>query len=265
MRLLRVLALLTAVLVVPACDEGDTILQYGGPSSGSIAVLCDDNRLFFVNPSAPSVIERILEINLPDALDAVSMAIRPATGNLYVYASDDFFYEVDLVTGIAVQASIFGLGFAPATSYPMSIDPVLDHVRIVTSVNDSGWVPVGGGFGAYTTDVSAPVRRIAFSNYFATATTTTLYGVDNTNLVRIGGIGGTPSPDNGVVTIVGPHGAIAGNGANGFAIGPSGIAYMSFGNADLDSELWRVDLNTGDGTLIGSLGTNIIRAIAVVP
>jgi hypothetical protein len=102
---------------------------------------------------------------------------------------------------------------------------------------------------------------------------TTLFGIDfiNDTLVRIGGVdGGAPegSPNNGVVTEIGPLGITTGSSANGFDIGQDGTPFAVLTDSDTGvTSLYTIDLTTGEATQVGEVnnGAEIIRGFALAP
>ncbi len=110
---------------------------------------------------------------------------------------------------------------------------------------------------------SLPVFRV----FSATATLTTLFGVDDTRdtLVRIGGVDGNPSPNGGVVTTVGPLGFNV-TSSGGFDIQDgSGTAYEVMRLSGV-ATLFTINLTMGAATQIGAVGGGpFVDGIAVVP
>src|SRR6185312_5305291 len=86
--------------------------------------------------------------------------------------------------------------------------------------------------------------------------------------VRIGGVNGSPSPDGGVLTAVGPLGVNIGSNHVGFDIVGTDMAYASMQNLLTGTfGLYTVNLTTGDATVVGAIGngSTVIRGIAVQP
>jgi hypothetical protein len=110
----------------------------------------------------------------------------------------------------------------------------------------------------------------AYTNNFAGAPVTTLYGIDSNLgvLVRQGGVdGAAPSPNGGQLFTVGPLGVNT-TGLTGFDIRQtSNTGYFSLTSpGDTSSKLYTVNLSTGSSTLIGVIGgSQLIRDIALAP
>jgi hypothetical protein len=87
--------------------------------------------------------------------------------------------------------------------------------------------------------------------------------------VRIGGVDGTPSPNLGALTIVGPTGVSFAAGTGGsinLDVSPTGVAYATGVPFSLPSvpRLYTANLSTGAFTLVGSTPSRL-SGLAVVP
>ncbi|HMV51157.1 MAG TPA: DUF4394 domain-containing protein, partial [Blastocatellia bacterium] len=212
----------------------------------------------------------------------VGIDFRPATGGLYglgVNGSVGRLYLIDPVTGAALQAGAAGTfalpqsaGVAAGTDYGFDFNPTVDRVRVFANSRDNFRLnpDTGGVTGADTAlTAGAQVVGAAYDRNFAGATQTTLYGIDfNTDqLVTIGGINGTPSPNGGVVTTVGNLGVNT-NQEVGFDVAADvpGSAYASM-IVGGTSNFYTINLTTGAATLVGAIGggATVIRDIAVGP
>src|SRR5262249_48018831 len=107
---------------------------------------------------------------------------------------------------------------------------------------------------------------------------TTLFGIDRSGntLVRQGGVDGTPRPNGGVLTTVGPLGVTLRNMVTddgGFDImastdnGGLGTAFAGLTANDNVTRLFTINLSTGAATALGAIGngTTQIFSLAVVP
>ena len=148
----------------------------------------------------------------------VGMDVRPADLNLYALGYNDTFqsfglYRIDTTSGAAtmigaidtlsIGASGAGVGF--------DFNPTVDRIRVV-SASDSNYRlnPATGAIAAYdmplmyatgdvATGVNPMITSVAYTNSFSGATTTALYGIDDSlrSFVKV------PSPNTGsVVTIM---------------------------------------------------------------
>lgn len=114
---------------------------------------------------------------------------------------------------------------------------------------------------------------IAYVNHFLGTTVTTLYGIETLCqcLVRIGGIDGSPSPNLGKVSTVGPLGvSLSTTAIGGFDVQPvTNTAYAALSvSGSSFSNLYSISLATGTAQLLGTIGsslTNMIHGLAIAP
>ena len=109
---------------------------------------------------------------------------------------------------------------------------------------------------------------MAYTNPFAGATTTTLYALNQaTNgLATIGGVNGTPSPNGGVVTEIGPLGVAFAGSTTALDITTGNAAFAALRPSGGGLSLYTINLSTGAATLVGLIGdgTLALDDIAVV-
>ena len=201
---------------------------------------------------------------------------RPLNGLLYGIATKGLSERV--VTINTTTGAVTTVGAATTTAPPdfffgVDFNPIPDRIRVAgdtgsnrrfnptdgTVVSDTPLAYAAGdpNFGAVPNIV-----HVAYSNNITGTTITTLYGIDaNRNiLVRIGGPNGTPSPNTGILTTIGPLG-VNPESFGGFDIQQStgtGTAYASlFVNGS--SILYTINLGTGAATAIGPIGNGSIE------
>jgi hypothetical protein len=234
----------------------------------------NNDHLISFNAGAPGIILSDVAITgLQMGEFLIGLDFRPAGNNqLYsvaVSGGSSRVVTIDLTTGALTQ---IGPNITPSLSsqpyYGIDFNPTVDRIRVVNEDNLSIRLhPTTGALAGTDTplayaagDPSAGqdprVAHVAYDQNAPGGTTTTLFGIDfaNDNLVRIGGVNGTPSPNLGALTTVGPLG-VATNPANGgFDIETgTGNAYASL-NVGGVSRLYRINLATGAATLIDSIG-----------
>jgi len=213
----------------------------------------------------------------------IGMDFRPANGNIYGVASN---IAGSFTRTVAVNFSgqLVNVGpDLPGTAdifFGVDFNPVPDRIRVMGDADTSrrlnpdngalagtdtplAYVAGDPGFGA-----NPNVVHVAYTNSQAGATLTTLYGIDSNRdvLVRIGGPDGTPSPNTGQLTTIGPLG-IDITSFGGFDIQPgTNTAYASLRVAGV-SRLYTINLATGAATLIGTIGggANAIDGLTVAP
>ena len=258
-----------------------------------VVALTETNRLLSFDAAQPGTLTASVAITgIQAGENMLGIDFRPATGQLYGLGSTGRLYVIHPVTGVAAQV---GTGtFAVAlngTAFGFDFNPVVDRIRVVSDadqnfrLNPNDGTAVDGDPGTpgaqqdsnliYTAgDVNAgdnpSVVGSAYTNDFAGATTTTLFGIDSVNdvLVRQGGVNvppGSPSPNGGALFTIG-----AGLGANtdanvGLDVAPlTGTAYASLTVGGI-SGLYTVNLATGGAVLIGTIGdgTVDVRGLAL--
>ncbi len=220
----------------------------------------------------------------------VGMDFRPATPGFIFAVTGVFGAGTPANRTVAVNTSggpIVPIGSVAQTAdsfFGVDFNPVPDRIRVVGDADTSrrlnpnngtlagtdtplAYVAGDPGFG-----VNPNVVHVAYTNSQAGATLTTLYGIDvgRDTLVRIGGQDGTPSPNTGELTTIGPLGVDAAS-FGGFDIQPfTNIAYAALSTGPVGARIQRlysINLATGAATLIGNIGngTNIIDGFTIAP
>lgn len=263
--------------------EGESLIGMGvlppatAPAQGvgELLGLTAENHLVSFNRGAPGKLCSNTAITgLAASENALGMDVRPADGALYVLGSTGKLYTVAVDTGAATLKStlVADAGDTTAaytaltgTDFAVGFNPVPDRLRVIS--NDRTNLRINVDTGATFTDEAldpstAVVTAAAYTNSFAGAKSTTLYGIDSGTdaLVLVGAnpaTGGTcptaGNPNCGVVTSVGALGADV-SAVNAFDIdGKTGAAFASFvvGTATTSS-LYSIDLATGAATVAGS-------------
>jgi hypothetical protein len=183
-------------------------------------------------------------------------------------------YVLDTMSG---SVTTVGAGpFSPAingTAFGFDFNPTIDRIRLVSDVNKNYVLNPNDGTATEVTDVFfAPgdgnegvdpnIVHSAYTNSFAGATTSQLYGVDTGLDLLV-----TQANSAGTLATVGPIGTDI-TTIGGFDIsGATGNAYMVIRDAmTARSTFWSIDLATGTGMEIGEVGGgNIMTALAVAP
>jgi hypothetical protein len=238
--------------------------------------------LHFINTLDPSVSLGTVPITglLPgEHLGGIDY--RPSNGLLYgvgvVESGESRLYRIDTTTGAAtmIGSGPFSLeiGFSP---FGLDFNPVVDRLRLITNSsrnlrvnpNDAtAVVDAAPSFAPGDPNNSNRPLSLAYSNNFAGATTTTLYGIVSGNgpfLVTVGSPGGTPvSPNSGVMFTVGQTG-LGGYFSlqQGLDISRTGIAYMVVDN---DNFLYSVNLATGQAQRLGKFPTGSVIVDLTAP
>jgi len=204
----------------------------------------------------------------------VGLDLRPATGELYGMGSFSRLYKINPATGVATAV---GANFSPAlngSSFGFDFNPTVDRIRLVSDADQNlrlnptsgrvafvdGNLQFAGGDPFAGTNPN--VVHAAYTNNFAGALTTTLYGIDaalDTLVIQ-------SPPNNGTLMTVGSIGADM-TDIGGFDIsGATGLAYAVILDAQsAKSTFWSINLQTGLGTLLGEIGGGAVITALTVP
>ncbi|MGI8605414.1 MAG: DUF4394 domain-containing protein [Verrucomicrobiales bacterium] len=212
--------------------------------------------------------------------DIVGIDFRPANGQLYAlgYNSGSELAQVYTVNVNTAAATAVGIGAnLIGAFFSMDFNPVVDRIRVVTSANtnyrfnpDNGALAATDLMLAFAGGGTPLVTGVAYTNNFAGALQTTLYGYEagSNSLVTIGGPNGVPSPNGGQVFPVGPSGIFAEAPRIGFDIFGNSTAFLSartaIGPAAID-RFYTADLATGMLTALGTFPLAGVEDIAVIP
>lgn len=199
---------------------------------------------------------------------------RPATGQMFALGSFNNLYTIDTGTG---AASLVGSGgFTPGlngSSFGFDFNPVIDRIRVVSEANQNLVLNPNTGLATGVTDlfygagdvnegVDPNVTSSAYTNSFAGATSTQLYGIDTGLDILV-----TQANSAGTLGTVGSLGVDLNDTATFDISGFTGTAYATVQDSNLSrSTFWTIDLATGDATMVGEIGAgSLITAMAVVP
>jgi hypothetical protein len=237
--------------------------------SGSTIVSFDSATPGTINSSVPIT-------GLPGGVTLTGIDFRPADGQLYSVSSTGNVYVLALNgAGTSYAATSLGMiSTAPSgSSFGLDFNPTVDRLRFVSDANQNlrinpNTMPPGTIVdGALTLNGSSSIDLIgaAYTNSFAGATTTTLYGIDafTDALVRsTGANAGTYTNTNLSGDLFASLGFdLLSTDLLGFDIsGSTGAGFFSVGD-----NFYGINLNTGTATLVGSLGARGITGISVVP
>jgi hypothetical protein len=219
------------------------------------------------------------------------IALQPSTNTLYAISSSAAtaqLYTVNLSTAaLTPVGSGFTLTGNTSNALTLSFNPVTNEIRVATRDATNNNYRVSPSTGAllgqdtsYAWAAGDPnaantpnIIGLAHTNNAPGAASTTVYGWEwNTDaLVRIGGPGGTPSPNGGLLTTINtPSGFLTTNAGMGMCIsGATGKLYVSHDDPATGTmmSLYTRDLTTGAETLIGAYpsGTFIHEIAVFVP
>jgi hypothetical protein len=183
---------------------------------------------------------------------------RPSNGGLYGVTSQGRVAVIDPFTG---NVGLIGTGNAlTGTAFGIDFNPVPDRIRLVSNDNSNLRLnPDTGAIAGTDTTLTPAGSKVgaAYDRNFAGTTVTTLFVIDSASdtLARQGGVDGTPSPNGGVITDIGPLGVDTSN-VVGFDISSGGSAVASLNTTGGTTGLYNINLSTGAATLISNFPAN---------
>lgn len=225
------------------------------------------NLLFKFDSANPSVILDARIIN--NLSSVVALDFRPSTEVLYALTEGGGIATISLnsTNQVFSGGQTGGLGATyNGTSFGFDFDPVADRLRVTSDTDINLFRAFDASGTVVQTLLSAAygnptIVGAAHSNNFEGATSTTLYTIDaGSDTLNI-----QNPASGGVQTVVGPLGIDVRSEEVGFDIAQSGVAYLVANPAgQRDSNLYTVNLTTGQATLIGAIGQGmLVRDIAV--
>jgi hypothetical protein len=234
-----------------------TALAVRSPVAVTLYGVTPTNALISFNSATPGTLLTTVGISgLQVGESVLGIDARPATGQIYALGSSGRIYTIDPVSGQALQ---IGVPIAlNGTEFGVDFNPTVDRLRIISNAEQNLRVHPDTGAVAGTDTPLTPAGEVtgaAYTNNFAGATQTTLFDIDASTdqLVRQGGVNGSPSPNLGVLTPVGAL-DVDTTSVLGFDISSQdGTAFAALNVGGL-SRLYTINLTTGDATLVGTIG-----------
>ena len=263
--------------------------------------LDDGNNIFQTSSALPTFGLATAVSGLATGESLVGIDFRSGTGELYAVGSSNNVYTLDfgnfaatLVGNFAdgVNDADLGAGALSGNQFAFDFNPALTtageatgtFARIISDTNtnrvingrtgeyltgpktdvfyDDGVSPGTSGAEDANFGLTPNIQGIAYTNSDFRPTSTQQFGIDinQDELVTI-------ANNNGVLNTIGNGLGLDVSGDVGFDIsGVTDIAYATFlTGANLDSELYTIDLATGESTLVGGFGVgNNIRSLTVI-
>jgi len=226
--------------------------------------LTDDNRLVGFKVGTPNTLDTNVTISGLAAGELVlGIDVRPRDGMLYGLTSTARLITIDPTTGVATVKATLAADSTDTTlpytaiagtAFAVDFNPVADRLRVISNSGQN--LRINVDTGATTTDgvinragAAPSVAAAAYTNSILNATTTQLFDVDSTSSV----LALQNPPNDGTLVNVGPLGVtIAGDGGMDIAGGANGLVLAALRTtAGGPTSLYRVDITTGAGTLIG--------------
>lgn len=243
--------------------------------AGTVFGVTENQTLVTWNTATPGSIQSGTAISgLMNNEQIRGIDFRPATGELFALGSFNNLYTINPGTG---QAMVVGGGsFSPGlngTSFGFDFNPTIDRIRVVSDANQNlvlnpndgtstGVTSLFYGPGDVNEGQTPNVVGSAYTNSFAGATSSQLYGLDTGLDVLV-----TQANSAGTLQTVGSLGVDL-TDVVGFDIdGSTNMAYATVQDATLSrSTFWSIDLATGQANFIGEIGGGaFITSMAIIP
>jgi hypothetical protein len=199
----------------------------------------------------------------PGTLDAYLLLISKADGTeLTLVKSDVAGNTTTIASAIPVTA---------ASAYGFDFNPVVDRIRVISNATENFRLNPDTGEKTSDTPLAAGgFAGAAYTNNVKGAATTTLYDINyaNDTLFIQGGVDGSPSPNSGSLTPVGPLGVDLSLNF-GFDVAPKSGTALVVGQltGSTNSVLLAIDLATGKATNLGRVDSDAasgIQAFAIL-
>ena len=222
-------------------------------------IATDGTNLYKFDSGALSTVTTTPVTGLVGGETLMGIDLRPATGELLGTTSGNRVYVINPTTGAAVQRGANGAFTLSGTDFGMDLDPAADRVRHVSNSEQNLRLNPNDGTLTLTDTPLNPggdVVAVAYTNNFPNAAATTLYDIDwaDQTLLRQGGPAGTPRPNGGTLSQVGPLMVAPQNPSVGFDIASDGTAYAAMTTLGF-SRLYTINLETGAASEVGIIGS----------
>jgi hypothetical protein len=264
-----------------------TLAVAASPASAvPLVALGPNNALLFFDSASPATSGSATVVGLGVSETIRGIDVRPKTGDLHAVTATTGSVANSVARSYLIPRDTAVALPAGQTSGPLAgwgdlaagwdFNPVADRARLVNLNDENARInPFNGALAANDTDITPAATTTlvgaAYDRNADGAAATTLFALDRSGseLVRIGGVDGNPSPNGGVATPVGPLGIALNQLADaGFDVAPDGTAYAALtDDADDLTRLYRIDLATGAATAVGLIGNGgvQVQSLAVVP
>jgi Domain of unknown function (DUF4394)/PEP-CTERM motif len=228
-------------------------------SAEQIAGLTFDQKIVTFDSSMPMTIASSFAITGLTAGDnLIGIDLRPANNFIYGVSQTGRVYTL---TTAGIASLVTTLSVLPTGGkFGFDFNPMADRLRIIAETDQNLAANVGDGVTASQTGITrangGPIDILgsAYTNNFAGATSTVLYGIDSVtdSLVT------TAAPGGGIYSTVGGLGVGLTNANHvSFDIsGSSGLAYLN-----IDSAFYRINLATGATSFVDTIGSGPLIGI----
>jgi outer membrane protein assembly factor BamB len=243
------------------------------PAADSMVYILSGGGLHSFARNAPQTLQKVGDISgLAANEKLVGMDFRPATGELYALGDQGNLYTLDLTDASATMVASLkddqGAAIAlRGQRFGVDFNPVPDRLRVVSDEGQNLRINVETGVTITDGDLKriAPMPiAAAYTNSYAGAKTTQLFVLDAEEKTLMF----QNPPNDGVLSVIGSlKAALVGKSA-GFDIagGHNGFALAAFATEEKadQSKLFRINLTTGEATLIGAINApSPLRSMAI--
>lgn len=249
--------------VIDDTPEGDT--------PRDMVALGQDNTLVLFNSGDPEDTDERRVRGVRGSL--LGIDYRPANGLLYGLSSSNRLYVIDAEQGRATEVSRLNVGFNSGHRSGLDFNPTVDRLRL-TGTNDqnfrvnmdTGEVIVDGDLAYADGDANEgknpAITASAYRNSFAGAMVTELYGID----ARLNVLVEQNPPNDGTLITTGGLGFdVAAEAGFDIVTDDPGDEDSNVGYVLSDDDLYKVDLETGATTRVGTVPGGSYRGLAIVP
>lgn len=253
-------------------------LALAGTTASAVTLvgLTSANELARFDSASIGTASRVAITGLAAGDRLVGIDLRPSNNQLYGVSLSQNLYTLDATTGAATFVAALSIPVVSGSlGWGIDFNPVADYagatsLRFVSSAGGNFAINANTGAVGNSTNTIAPgYTAVAYSQSVPLAgagpASTALYYINSGDdtLAMAAGAFNTPT-----ITTIGPLG-IDVLRANGLEIAPDGMAYAALTTdmgSSLVSSLYRIDLGTGQATMLGEFnGTLAGLALAPVP
>ena len=230
-------------------------------------------RFDTANPAAATVVGAVTGLGAGESLLGVDF--RAADGLLYGITKDaggiGHLYQINGNTAAATLLSTLVADPADTTNpfiglsgndFGVDFNPVADRLRITSDTGQNLRINVSTGLVTTDTDLNPGTPHLtgsAYTNSFAGATSTTLYGIDPTTDQLVI----QNPPNNGTLTVVGALGVDVASVLAFDIYGTGNTGYLTATVGGVNN-FYTVNLNTGATTLVGAIAGGLaVKGLAV--
>jgi hypothetical protein len=240
----------------------------------TIFALTPDNNLLGFNSDVPGTIISSTPITgLLAGESLLGIDYRSALKEIFGISNQNRLYIIDSRSGLARFTAVLNAS-VNGTMFGVDFNPVPDRMRVVSDANqnlrinvNTGETIIDGNLAFAATDANASadpnVVAVAYTNNFAGATATTLYGIDSGRDILVV----QNPPNNGTLTTVGGLGVDTGDSVGFDIAAGSTRAFAALTPAGgTAASLYTINLASGAATLVGAIGSGLaVRDITVAP